>query len=100
MRRAYLITILCFAWLPGAFGQDKGKLILDENAYWRYCVQFGIDILNREAVDRDGETALGKRGMKALENKVKNWKKILGRDNEDWKENAPMVTYLLQGTSR
>ena len=74
-----------------------GGRVLDERAYWRYYIQFGMDRFDTDALLRDGEEVLGEKGWERLKNRVLRW----GRPpfvNEgqkkdftqvDWRVNAP-----------
>jgi len=84
---------------PGnAFGGGR-TLVLDESAYLRYYVQFGMDRLDPEALKRDGEKVLGQKGLARLERMVRRWQRppfapaaspaSADRAGLDWRDNAP-----------
>ncbi len=52
-----------------------GTLILDESAYWRYHVQFGIDRISPELLRSEGKQVLGEKGLARLEQMVRRWRR-------------------------
>ena len=96
--------ILLAAIATGSSGQSgrvqpesAGKLLLDQSAYWRYHVQFGMDRIAPDLLGAAGEKVLGGKGMARLERMVKRWRrppfapkagqKALG--GLDWRDDAP-----------
>ena len=77
-----------------------GTLILDESAYCRAHVQFGMDRLSPAGLRADGEKVLGKRAMDALKRDVRQ---RLGRkfDEATWMDHAyHSFQWLQYGGSR
>jgi len=72
-----LAAVLMAAPVAGAQGPPKpspaGQLILDEGAYWRHYVEFGLDRIDGKLLKADGEKVLGEKGMARLERMVRRW---------------------------
>ena len=53
-----LVLVLCGISASAAGGDrppGRGDLVLDESAYWRYHVRFGVDRLDSAALKAEGE---------------------------------------------
>jgi len=98
-RDAMVWMALLAGWVPGGAVADEpaGTLVLDESAYWRYQVRFGIDRLDAAALKAEGEKVLGRAGLTRLEKAVKRWSRPPfvepGRQKDfrgaDWRDDAP-----------
>ena len=94
-------AIVWMALLAGAAAgvadEPAGTLVLDESAYWRYHVRFGIDRIDARALKAEGEKTLGRAGLTRLEKAVKRWSRPpfvepgQAKDfrDADWRDDAP-----------
>ena len=92
--RASLAVCLVAACVCTARAAEQGTLVLDESAYWRYYVQFGIDRLTPDALQKEGPALFGKRGMARLKQQVKRWhsppyaERAIDLSKVDWRGHA------------
>jgi len=93
-----LMALVALGLAPPALGAGEGKLVLDESAYWRYYIQFGVDRLCPQALRREGEKVLGEAGMKLLSRQARRSGRVPA--GEDWRDHAFVVFSAGQGDSR
>ena len=82
---------------PARAEDPGGERVLDERAYWRYYIQFGMDRFDTDALIREGENTLGETGWARLRNRVQRWGRPpfvdKGQEKDftqvDWRVNAP-----------
>ncbi len=74
----------------GAGGAEAGTLVLDESAYCRAHIEFGIDRIDAALLKSMGEKLLGARGLRGLKAQVRRRWGHLGRkwDEKAWMDEA------------
>jgi len=100
MRTRWLAACLALAAGPIAAGGETasatgGTLVLDENAYWRYYVRFGVDRLDAKVLKDEADQLLGRRNLGRLAKTVRRWsappyaEKATDFSKVDWRDHAP-----------
>jgi len=102
-RAASLVVLGALVGTALADGPES-RLVLDESAYWRSHVEFGIDRIDSGALKATGEEVLGERNLRLLERKVKGYLKHLSPEAraefpEDWRDCPYYHLYISQFTS-
>lgn len=109
-----LASLLAIGFLPAAEPAGEapgngrlGKLILDERAYWRTYVEFGIDRISPELLKTQAEAILGKSTLKRLPGSAKRWLrppfgeklKAANINTKDWRDFCYFNVVISQFTS-
>ena len=75
---------------PTGSGQDT--VLLDETAYWRYCLQGGPVRISYEAMKTDANELFSKSQLKRHERRVVRDLKKKGRKTADWRASTKTST--------
>jgi hypothetical protein len=72
------------------WGGEEGRLILDENAYYRIYYQFGLMRISSDALNAEGEKLLEKDRLKRLEKETRQHlkDKDINWEQADWRDYA------------
>ena len=86
------VVVLCAFFSAPAWAEDAkapGKLILNEGAYWRHYIRFGLDRLDGAALKTDGEKLLSAEGLTQTAKKAVKYAAAQAvPPATDWRDNA------------
>ena len=79
---------LCVATLAltSSTGHGEPRLILDERAYWRYCLYGGPARISYQAMKEDAAKVLKERDLERRKQQVLRKLKQEGRTTDDWRK--------------